>query len=317
MLTLSNLPVFLRFDGRKAVLAGAGDPSAWKAELLVAAGADVLLLAPEPSPKLDEIIARGQVRHERRAWRQADFDGALAAIVEARDDAEAERFRVAARGSGALVNAIDRPDYCDFSFGAIVERSPLVIAISTEGAAPVFAQAIRSRIESLFPETLRDWANAARAWRPRFAGLDLARRRTIWADFSARALASVDRGPTEADYEALSKGAHVGRLIVAGVGPGAVDLVTLRAVRALQAAEFIVEDGAIDPEVRRLGRREAGVEICRDGADESVRQRALARVGAGETVVVLRPGDGRGSDWETIAARAGAVCEIAPGVVSR
>ena len=314
---LANLPVFLRLDGRKTVLAGSGDPTAWKAELLVAAGADMLLLAPEPSAKLAEVIAGGRVRHERRAWREADFDGALAAIIEARDDAEAERFRVGARRAGALVNAIDRPDYCDFSFGSIVERSPLVIAISTDGAAPVFAQAIRSRIESLFPETLRDWANAARAWRPRFAGLDLARRRTIWADFSARALASVDRGPTEADYEALSQAVRAGRLIVAGVGPGAVDLVTLRAVRALQAAEFIVEDGAIDPEVRRLGRREAGVEICRDGADESVRQRALARVGAGETVVVLRPGDGRGSDWETIAARAGAVCEIAPGVVSR
>jgi uroporphyrin-III C-methyltransferase/precorrin-2 dehydrogenase/sirohydrochlorin ferrochelatase len=314
--TLANLPVFLRFDGRKAVLAGAGDPSAWKAELLVAAGANVLLLAPEPSPKLVEVIARGQVRHERRVWREADFDDALVAIVEALDDTEAERFRVAARGAGALVNAIDRPDYCDFSFGSIVERSPLLIAISTDGAAPVFAQAIRSRIEALFPETLRDWANAARAWRPRFSGFDLARRRAIWADFAARALASVDRGPTEADYEALSKAARAGRLIVAGVGPGAGDLVTLRAVRALQAAEFIVEDGVIDPRVRGFGRREAGVEICRDGADEPARQRALGRVVAGETVVVLRPGDGHASEWESSAARAGAACEIAPGVAS-
>jgi len=311
---LANLPVFLRLDGRKAVLAGSGDPTAWKAELLVAAGADMLLLAPEPSAKLAEVIAGGRVRHERRAWREADFDGALAAIIEARDDAEAERFRVGARRAGALVNAIDRPDYCDFSFGSIVDRSPLLIAISTDGAAPVFAQAIRSRIEALFPESLRDWANAARAWRPRFAGFDLARRRAIWADFAARALASVDRGPTEADFEALSKAARPGRLIVAGVGPGAVDLVTLRAVRALQAADFVVEDGVIDPQVRAFGRREAGLEMCRDGADESARQRALARVGAGETVVVLRPGDGRGSDWESSAARAGALCEIAPGL---
>jgi uroporphyrin-III C-methyltransferase/precorrin-2 dehydrogenase/sirohydrochlorin ferrochelatase len=314
--TLANLPVFLRFDGRKAVVAGAGDPSAWKAELLVAAGADVLLLAPEPSPKLAEVIAGGRLRHERRAWRETDFDGALVAIVEALDDAEAEHFRIAARRAGALVNAIDRPDYCDFSFGSIVERSPLVIAISTDGAAPVFAQAIRSRIEALFPESLRDWANAARAWRPRFSGFELARRRAIWADFAARALASVDRGPTEADYEALGKAARAGRLIVAGVGPGAGDLVTLRAVRALQAAEFIVEDGVIDPRVRTFGRREAGVEICRDGADEPARQRALGRVVAGETVVVLRPGDGRASEWESSAARAGAAYEIAPGVAS-
>jgi uroporphyrin-III C-methyltransferase/precorrin-2 dehydrogenase/sirohydrochlorin ferrochelatase len=312
--TLANLPVFLRFEGRKAVLAGAGDPSAWKAELLVAAGADVLLLAAAPSPKLAEVIARGGVRHERRAWEEADFDEALVAIVEAPDEAAAERFRAAARRAGALVNAIDRPKYCDFSFGSIVERSPLVIAVSTDGAAPVFAQAIRSRIEALFPESLREWANAARAWRPRFEGLDLPRRRAIWADFAARALASVDRGPTEADYEALAKAARAGRLIVAGVGPGAADLVTLRAVRALQAADFVVEDGAIDPQVRAFGRREAGVEICRDGADEPARQRAVARVLAGETVVVLRPRDGHASEWESSAARAGVAFEIAPGV---
>ncbi len=314
MNTLANLPVFLRLDGRKAVLAGAGDAAAWKAELLVAAGADLLLLAPAPSAKLAEIIAHTRIRHERRAWRESDFVQALVAIVEAPDDAEAERFGAAARRAGALVNAIDRPDYCDFSFGSIVERSPLLIAISTDGAAPVFAQAVRSRIEALFPESLREWAKAARTWRPRFAGFDLGRRREIWMKFAERALASVDRGPTEADYEAVSQGARVGRLIIAGVGPGAVDLLTLRTVRALQAADFIVEDGAIAPQVRGYGRREAGVEICRDGADEPARQRALARVGAGETVVVLRAGDGRGSDWESSAAQAGAACDVAPGL---
>ena len=199
---LSALPVFLRLRGRKAVLAGSGDAAAWKAELLAAAGADALILSPDPSPKLAELTARLGLRAERRVWREADLEGAIIALIEASDEAEAERFRLAARRAGALVNAIDRPAFCDFSFGSIVERSPLVIGISTDGAAPVFAQAMRSRIEAMLPEALREWAKAARAWRERFAHLDLRRRRVIWMAFSARALASRDRGPTEADYHA-------------------------------------------------------------------------------------------------------------------
>ena len=90
------------------------------------------------------------------------------------------------------VNVIDRPAYCDFAFGAIVNRSPLVIGISTDGAAPVFAQAIRAKIETLIPKGFARWADAARAWRPRVPALALSfrRRRSLWEKFTDRAIAA-------------------------------------------------------------------------------------------------------------------------------
>src|SRR5208282_3509148 len=116
-------------EDKRAIVAGGGAPAAWKAELLSAAGASVEIFAPMPS---DEIFA-------------------LAADP--------------ARAAGVPVNVIDRPAFCDFSFGAIVNRSPLVVGISTDGAAPVFSQAIRAKLEALLPNGFARWADAARSWR--------------------------------------------------------------------------------------------------------------------------------------------------------
>ena len=306
MNSLANLPVFLRLAGAKVVLAGDGDAAAWKAELLAAAGADLRLLAPAPGARLRAAAERLGLAMGLRAWESADFEGATIALLETADEAEAARFRAAARAGGALVNVIDRPKFCDFSFGSIVERSPLVIAISTDGAAPVFAQALRARIEAIFPESLRAWAQAARTWRPRLAGLDQGRRRALWLDFSDRALASLDRPPDEADFAALIAATRTGRLIVVGAGTGRAEDLTLRAVRALQAADHVIADGPLAEALRDLGRREASFQACPQGADAQVRAAAAARAAAGETVVALVPGDGRGTAWTG--------AEIAPGV---
>jgi uroporphyrin-III C-methyltransferase/precorrin-2 dehydrogenase/sirohydrochlorin ferrochelatase len=299
---LANLPVFLRLAGAKAVIAGSGDAAAWKAELLAAAGAELSVYAPAPGERL----RRAGGRMTTRPWEEADLEGALIAILETQDDAEAARFRAAARRAGALVNVIDRPKFCDFSFGSVIERSPLVVAVSTDGAAPVFAQAVRARIEAMLPESLRAWAEAARSWRPRIAGFDQGRRRAIWLDFADRAFSALDRAPGEADFEELSQAARPGRLIVVGTGAGREEDMTLRGVRALQAADHVIADGPVPERLRDLGRREASFEACPNGADASVREAVAQRVAQGQTVAALVPGDGRETMWEG--------AEIAPGV---
>ncbi len=111
----------------------------------------------------------------------------------------------AARLAGAPVNIVDKPDFCDFSFGTLVNRSPLIVAISTDGAAPVFGQAIRTRIETLLPETLKAWARAAKDWRPAVQARELpfALRRAFWELFTARAMSESGRLPEEADRAEL------------------------------------------------------------------------------------------------------------------
>ena len=142
---LARLPLFFALSGKRVVVAGDGAAVAWKAELLAAAGARV------------DVIGR--------SWTSADLRGAALAIGGFDDDETAAEFAAAARDLGVPVNVIDRPAFCDFSFGAIVNRSPLVIGISTDGAAPVFAQAIRARIEALLPQGFSRWVEAAARWR--------------------------------------------------------------------------------------------------------------------------------------------------------
>src|SRR5262245_21400592 len=128
MQALARLPVFLALTGKRALIAGDGAPVAWKAELLSAAGADVAVFAERPCEELRAVAtqaARAAIVLQQRAWRIEDFTGAAVAVGGFDDEAEAERFARAARAAGVPVNVIDRPAYCDFSFGAIVNRSPL------------------------------------------------------------------------------------------------------------------------------------------------------------------------------------------------
>src|SRR5215831_2908764 len=135
---LARLPVFLALDGKRVVLAGGTASAAWKAELLSAAGAHVDVYAEGPCAELTQIAGnppRGVISIHRRTWGADDLDGAAVAVGAFEDDEGAASFAAAARAAGVPVNVIDKPAFCDFAFGAIVNRSPLVIGISTDGAA--------------------------------------------------------------------------------------------------------------------------------------------------------------------------------------
>ena len=244
---LARLPVFFALTGKRAVLVGGGQAAAWKLELLEAAGAQVQVYA------VDE-------------WSADDLRGAAIAVGAFDSDAEAKRFCDAARGAGVPVNVIDRPAFCDFSFGAIVNRSPLVIGISTDGAAPVFAQAIRAKLEALLPNGFAAWASAAARWRDavKAAGLPFAGRRKFWQLFTAHAMRQPDSEPGQADFDSfiaevkgLGAAVENGSVTLVGAGPGDPELLTLRAVRALQSADIILFDDLVSHDVLDFARREA------------------------------------------------------------
>src|SRR3954469_24287741 len=206
---LPNLPVFHKLSGRKAVVAGGSQGALWKAELIAAAGADVLVLAGhDAAARLfdglnAEVLPRG--------WHADDLKKAALAIGDFSDRDEALRFIAAARAAGAPVNIIDQTDLCDFTFGTIVNRAPVVIAISTDGGAPMLGQSIRARIESVLPLGLSAWARAALAWRPRLKGrvTSFAERRQFWSRFTRTAWANAERPPAEADFDALIAASEV------------------------------------------------------------------------------------------------------------
>src|SRR5580698_5090286 len=262
---LARLPAFFALENKRAVVAGGSQAAIWKAELLSAAGARVDVFAPVADEDLQSLAAaapRGGIFIHERRWAATDISGAAIAVADCADDEEAAAFAAAARAAGVPVNVIDRPALCDFSFGAIVNRSPLVIGISTDGASPVFGQAIRAKIEALIPKGFARWADAARAWRPRVQALALPfrGRRNFWERFTERAVAAPDHAPVDADLEALLKpttAQTAGSVILVGAGPGDPELLTLRAVRALQSADVILFDDLVAPDILDFARREA------------------------------------------------------------
>ena len=333
---LANLPVFFKLAGRRVVVAGGTDAAAWKAELLAAAGAEVVVFSPSPSPKMLETAARHPaIAIFPRDWVAGDLIGAALAVGAGADVGEAEAFARASRQARTPVNVIDRPEFCDFSFGAIVNRSPLVIGISTDGAAPVFGQALRARIEALIPTSFAAWAQAAKDWRSRFAqrAAGLRERRDFWERFARLALANAGRQPNAGDLDDLMAASageagpqSSGQVVLVGAGPGDAELLTMKAVRALQSADVILFDDLVPPAVLDLARREAQrINVGKRGHGPSVGQAdisaLLATLGqAGNKVVRLKGGDpgvfGRANEEIAAARAAGVACAIIPGITA-
>ena len=335
---LARLPVFLSLDGKKAVLAGGSAAAAWKAELLSAAGARVDVYATEPSEELLQLAAdppRGAIFITIREWTAADIDGAAVAIGAFQDDESATKFAAAARTAGVPVNVIDKPAFCDFSFGAIVNRSPLVIGISTDGAAPVFAQAIRAKLEALLPNGFAGWAAAAARWRSavKASGLSFAGRRRFWQLFTAQAVTRPDQEPDQEDFEkfiaevkGLGAAVENGSVTLVGAGPGDPELLTLRAVRALQSADVILFDDLVSHDVLDFARREARkMLVGKTGFGPSCKQEDInaLMVGLakqGKRVVRLKGGDplvfARAAEEIGACKAASIPIEVVPGITA-
>src|SRR5262245_12004748 len=204
---LSVLPIFCKLAGRRVVLAGSGDGAVWKAELLVAAGARLDIYADSSAADFGPLGRQepARIAIHARHWQPGDLAGAALAIADLDSEEEARAFAEAARKVGVPCNLVDRPALCDFQFGSVVNRSPLVIGISTDGAAPVFGQAIRARIETVLPAGLQAWAEAAKRWRPFVQAFSLGAlaRRRLWERFARDALARPQTPPGEEDREAF------------------------------------------------------------------------------------------------------------------
>jgi uroporphyrin-III C-methyltransferase/precorrin-2 dehydrogenase/sirohydrochlorin ferrochelatase len=334
---LARLPVFYALEGKRVVLVGGSQAAAWKAELLSAAGAQVDVYAEDISDDMLMLLAdppRGIIVHHQRAWTPDDVRRAAMTVGACENDDDAKTFAAAARAAGVPVNVIDKPAFCDFSFGAIVNRSPLVIGVSTDGAAPVFAQAIRAKLEAMLPKGFAAWAKAASTWRiaVQASGLTFAGRRSFWQRFTAQAMQSPQREPAQTDFDRFIADVTAGpspdngSVTLVGAGPGDAELLTLRAVRALQSADVILFDDLVSAEVLDFARREARkMLVGKTGFGPSCKQEdinalmvSLAK--QGKRVVRLKGGDplifARAGEELAACREAGIAVEVVPGITA-
>jgi uroporphyrin-III C-methyltransferase / precorrin-2 dehydrogenase / sirohydrochlorin ferrochelatase len=336
---LAKLPIFFNLADKDALIVGGSEGVAWKAELLAACGARVTVVAPEHCHELQALAAEhpDAITLVARDWSEDDLSGVAMALGDIEEEDEAVRFAEAARRIVGHVNVIDKPAFCDYQFGAIVNRSPVVIGISTDGGAPILGQAIRRRVEAVLPTRLGPWTQAAKDFRDRLKTLvpTKAGRRRFWERFvDVTFISQAEEDDRLAKLERLAirlggeeeDGARIGEVVIVGAGPGDPELVTLKAMREMQAADVVVYDRLVTDEVLELARREARrIHVGKKGHGDSCRQEdicalivSLAR--EGHRVVRLKGGDpaifGRTGEEVDACREAGIPVRIVPGVTT-
>jgi len=330
---MDYLPVSLRLRERPVVLVGAGVVAARKARFLLQAGAVLTIIAPERDPAFDAFTDGHAATYVRRAFRTGDLTGAVLAIaatpsrsVNRAVHAEAEALRIP-------VNVVDTPSLCTFIFPAIVDRSPLTVAISSSGASPVLARRVRSQVEAMLPPAIADLARFARRHRERIraAGRDEEDRRRIWETLIDGPVArAVLTHRMEEAEEALAEllNRHrpqaVGEVYLIGAGPGDPDLMTFKALRLLQRADVVLHDRLVNPEIVALARRDAEKRyVGKERSVHSVPQEEINQIlvdlaREGRCVARLKGGDpfvfGRGGEEIERLAAAAIPFQVVPGI---
>ncbi len=329
-------PLFLDLRGRPVLVAGGGPVAERKVKLLVASGAQVTVVAPELCPALARRVTRGEIRHRAGEFAPSDLE-LQRWVIAATDRSEVNReIARAAEARGMFVNVVDDAELSTAIMPAIVDRSPLMIAVASGGGAPMLARQVREQLEALLDQSWGRVAQFLRLWRARIRDrFDSAReRRAFYRELLEGPIVAQVRSGREADAgQALAERLAAptdrrapGSVILVGAGPGDPGLLTLRALRALNEADIVLHDRLVSAEVLAMVRRDAEVlEVGKVAGGASVSQDLINRMlvthaRAGRKVVRLKGGDpfifGRGGEELEHLRAAGIAYECVPGVTA-
>ncbi|MBK8068298.1 MAG: uroporphyrinogen-III C-methyltransferase [Rhodanobacteraceae bacterium] len=328
-------PLFADLKGRAVLVIGGGAVAERKIAMLLRAGARIEVVATRLSEGLQALKRQGQLAHRALVFTPAQLDHAWLAVAATDDRALNQRVAAAAAARRVWVNVVDDVALSSFQVPAIVDRSPLVIAVSSGGSAPMLARRVRERIERLLAPSLGTLAGLLDRWRARIrAARPQVDARRDWYDalLEGRVPALVGAGQIEeAEREigsalAAEATARTGRVILVGAGPGAAGLLTLDALRALQQADLILYDALVSDEVLELARRDAEkISVGKRRVGPSTAQAEIHRLliehaRAGKVVVRLKGGDpfvfGRGGEELEALREAGIEYSVVPGVTA-
>lgn len=331
---LNVFPAFFRVSGKVVVVFGNGDEAYAKVRLLTNTDAEITAYAAEPEADYAAFLAEQGITTHHRVFSPELLDGSTLVFAATGDDALDREIVDAARARRIPANAVDQPDYCDFYTPALVSRAPVAVAIGTEGAGPVLAQMIRARIDQMLSPSLARLASLAADYRdaadklvPRGVA-----RRIFWRRFFSASVAdAVDAGDIAtarrtANALLSADNSVSGHVWLVGAGPGAEDLLTLRAQRVLMEADVIVYDALVPKAIVDMGRRDAerisvGKRKNAHSKTQGEINELLVELGkAGQRVVRLKSGDplvyGRAAEEMDALRKAGISYEIVPGITS-
>jgi len=332
------LPVFMNLQQRDCLIVGGGEVATRKASLLLDAQAQVVVIAPNLSTTMSEWLDTGRINHQQRDFTAEDVQGKSLVIAATDDEVVNQAVHAAATAINVPVNVVDSPDLCTFIMPSIVDRSPVIAAISTGGASPVLARMIRSRLESLLPSAYGRLAKMTADFRDRvktrFSNPN--DRRLFWEKVlqgpAAEMVFAGRDGDAKLEIEkSLEAGdagedGSIGEVYLIGGGPGDPDLLTFRALRLMQQADVVVHDRLVSQRVIDLARRDAErIYVGKERANHAVPQEdinhLLVRLAKeGKRVCRLKGGDpfifGRGGEEIDTLVEEGVPFQVVPGITA-
>ena len=333
---MDHFPVFMAVAGRRIVLSGGGDAALAKLRLILKTTANVTVVAAHAAPEIHAWAAAGKLTVLDRAMEPGDAMCAVLFYAANEDDAEDARVAALAHADGAKVNIVDNLGDSQFITPAIVDRDPVVVAIGTEGAAPVVARKIKADIEAQLPAALGVLARIGKTFRSAVDVLPMgAKRRSFWADFYFNA------GPKAVEVEGetaviptletlldqhIMTSEKAGHVDLVGAGPGDPELLTLKARNALDKADVVIHDRLVTPEILELARREATIiDAGKAGFGKAMKQGDIdalivEHAQQGLHVVRLKAGDptvfGRLDEEIDACDAAGISWRVVPGITA-
>lgn len=336
---MEHLPIFLNVKGRRTLVVGSGVTAARKADLLLRAGSDVTIVSPEIGEELSQLRASYEFTHKSSALAAEDLQGCLVVFACSSDDAVNQRLCKFAADAGIMVNVADNTENCDFTMPAVVDRTPLLIAISTGGSSPLLTRMLKARFETTIPAAYGRLAEFAGSYRDRIKAMvpDLTRRRRFWESMISGPVAEhlFSSQVEEADLlmenlldEAAKEGDQPpdGEVYLVGTGPGDPDLLTFRALRLMQQADVVLYDRLIGEGILNLVRRDAErIYVGKLTNDHSVPQEEIGNMlirlaRQGKRVLRLKGGDpfvfGRGGEEIEALSENGVTFQVIPGVTA-
>lgn len=331
---MEYLPIFAEVKERPVLVIGGGEIAARKITFLLRAEAKVQIVADALIPELAGKVEREEIQWRANVFEEQQLDDVFLVIAATEDDELNQRVYAAANARYRLVNVVDNQALCSFVFPSIVERSPLMVAISSSGKAPVLSRILREKIEALLPTNLGRLAETASYWRHHIKThlKTTAERRRFWERVFTGRFASLMLAGNKAEAEKALEDElrqpekRLGEIILVGAGPGDAGLLTLRGLQAIQQADVVFYDNLVTPQVLELVRRDAET-ICvgKSASGVSVPQQEINRLlldaaKEGKTVIRLKGGDpfifGRGGEELQAAAEAGIPFQVVPGVTA-
>ena len=329
------LPLFHNLQDRLVLVVGGGEVAVRKSRLLRDAGARLRVVAPEIRDELREMALAGNGEIVLRDYQTTDLNGVVLIIAATDDEPLNARISVEAQALFIPVNVVDSPKLCSVIFPAIVDRSPLIVAITSGGDAPVLARLIRAKIETWIPATYGQLAGLAKRFRAQVKGLfpDVQRRRVFWEDvFQGQVAESVFAGKLQEGQRLLEEKIAgiaprtLGEVYLVGAGPGDPDLLTFRALRLMQQADVVLYDRLVAPAIIELCRRDAErIYVGKQGAEhalpqDQINQRLVTLAKEGKRVLRLKGGDpfifGRGGEEIEELAAHGIPFQVVPGITA-